>query len=128
MTEKEREKYRQRLLEMGGRLKGEVSSLRDAALRRTGGEASGNLSSVPLHLADLASDSFQQEVAVGLLQNEQQILGAISEALDRLDAGTYGTCDRCGKKIPAERLDAIPYARRCVSCEQQVEQEMAQAR
>src|SRR5437764_595465 len=80
-------------------------------------EASGGLSNAPLHLADLANDHFEQEVAAGLLQNEQALLGAIEVAMDRVEDGTYGKCIRCGKEIPEERLKAVPYASRCVACE-----------
>jgi DnaK suppressor protein len=115
--------YRQRLLDLAHRVKGDVSGLRDAALRRTGAEPSGGLSNAPLHLADLAADHFEQEVAVGLLQNEQHLLGTIAAALDRLDAGTYGCCERCGQDILLERLSAMPYACRCVACEEIQEKE-----
>ena len=123
MTEQQMQAYRQRLLDLGTRLKGDVAELRDAALRGTGGDASGGLSNAPMHLADLGTDNFEQEVAAGLLQNEQQALGAIAGALDRLDAGTYGRCERCGREIPEARLDAVPYASRCVACEQREEVE-----
>jgi RNA polymerase-binding transcription factor DksA len=121
MTELQKEYYRRRLLSLAARLKGDVSGLRESALRGTGGDAAGSLSNAPLHMADLANDIFEQEVAVGLLQNGQQTLGAIADALDRLDAGTYGRCESCGKDIPAERLRAVPFVSRCVPCEEQEE-------
>ena len=127
MTEKQLEAHRERLRTLAYRLKGGVADLRDSALRRTGGEASGSLSNTPLHLADLASDNFEQEVAVSLLQNEQQVLSSILASLDRIDAGTFGTCVECGKHIPEERLKAIPYASRCVACEQTEEHEAGTA-
>jgi RNA polymerase-binding transcription factor DksA len=123
MTQQKKEQHRRRLLDLASRLQGGVSGLREAALRRTGADPSGGLSNAPLHLADLAADHFEQEVAVGLLQNGQQMLGAIAGALDRLDAGTFGRCERCGKEIPEERLKAVPYASRCVACEGIAEKE-----
>jgi DnaK suppressor protein len=123
MTGQKVEVHRQRLRALAHRLKGEMSGLRDSALRSSGGEASGGISNAPLHLADLATDTFEQEVALGLLQNQQQVLNAIATALDRLDAGTYGVCERCGKEIPEERLKAIIYATRCVACEHEAEQQ-----
>ena len=122
MTEKQKQAYRQQLRDLGARLRGEVSGLRDSAMRGIGGEASGNLSNTPLHLADLGSETFEQEITVGLLQNEQQLLAAIGAAVERLDAGTFGRCERCGKEIPEERLKAVPYASRCVACQEQQEQ------
>jgi len=122
MNEKQLQVQRDRLTAMAERLTAEVSGLRDEALRGTGGEPSGNLSNAPMHLADLSADNYQQEVATGLLQNEQAILVEIRAALDRLDAGTYGRCEDCGKEMPKGRLDALPYARRCVACEERAEQ------
>ena len=127
MNQKQRESFRRQLLDLAARIKGDVSSLRESALRGTGGDASGSLSNAPLHLADLATDNFEQEVAAGLLQSGQQQLGAIARALDRLDDGSYGRCERCRKPIPEERLRAVPYASRCVACEEQEEQEGAAA-
>jgi len=122
MNAQKLETFRQKLIALAGRLRTEVSGLRDAALRQTGGESSGNLSNTPLHLADLAADSFDQEIAVGMLQNEHDLLLAITAALDRVDAGTYGRCANCGKEIPEERLQAVPYAQFCVNCQKQREQ------
>jgi DnaK suppressor protein len=122
MNQEHLEMFRQKLIALAGRLRTEVSGLREAALRQTGGESSGSLSNTPLHLADLASDNFDQEIAVGLLQNEHDLLLAITAALDRVDAGTYGQCENCGKEIPEERLQAVPYAQLCVNCQKQREQ------
>jgi RNA polymerase-binding transcription factor DksA len=115
--------FRRRLLALADRLKGDVAALKEAALRSTGGESSGSLSNAPLHLADLANDTNAQEVAVGLLRNEQEALLAIAAALDRLDAGTYGVCARCGQEIPEERLLTLPQASRCVRCEEKEEKD-----
>jgi len=128
MRQQKKQVFRKRLLELGERLKGEVATLRGSALRSSGGDASGNLSNAPLHLADLGTDTFQHELDTGLLEHEQQILGAIGIALDRLDAGTYGTCERCNKKISEARLEAVPYASRCIDCEEQVEREKGMTR
>jgi DnaK suppressor protein len=123
MTETQADGHRRRLQAQADRLKGDMSGLRQSALRSSGGEASGGISNAPLHLADLATDNSEQEVSLGLLQNQQGVLNSILAALDRLDAGTYGVCERCGKEIPDERLKALIYASRCVNCEQEVEQE-----
>jgi RNA polymerase-binding transcription factor DksA len=122
MTEQQAEGHRRRLRALAFRLEGDMSGLRDAALRGSGGEASGGISNAPLHLADLATDHSEQEVSLGLLHNEQQVLNATLAALDRFDAGTFGRCERCGQQIPEERLQAMPYASRCVGCEHQAEQ------
>ena len=122
MTKAELETYREALLALRKRLTGDVSHLADEALRARGGEASGSLSNAPLHMADLGTDNFEQEFTLSLLENEEQALDEISAALDRIDKGTFGLCEECGKEIPRERLKALPYARRCVACARKLEQ------
>jgi RNA polymerase-binding transcription factor DksA len=116
MTKAELEKYRQRLFDLGKGFKGKVSDLEHEALRKTGGEESGNLSNVPVHMADLASDNFEQEVAIGLLETEEQRLEEIAAALQRIENGTFGHCQECRKGISKERLQAIPFTRFCITC------------
>jgi RNA polymerase-binding transcription factor DksA len=68
------------------------------------------------HIADHASEMFDREVDESLGENAEVIVREIDDALARIDAGTYGTCIRCGQPIPDERLAAVPYAVLCVSC------------
>jgi RNA polymerase-binding transcription factor DksA len=81
-----------------------------------GGEASGSLSNAPLHMADMGTDNFEQEMSFSLLENEQQTLEEVNDALDRIKAGSFGLCEDCQKPIPRPRLQALPYARFCVDC------------
>ena len=62
-------------------------------------------------------------VEVGLImgQTEHEILQDIEDALERIEAGTYGTCDDCGQPIPERRLRAIPYTVVCIACEEERE-------
>jgi DnaK suppressor protein len=128
MTESEREGYRSKLQALGDRLKGDVSALSKEALRVAGGEASGNLSNTPFHTADLGTDNFEQELSTSLLENQDQILQDIAAAMRRLDNGTYGKCELCGKEIPKQRLQAAPHAPYCIDCARQLEQEGARGR
>src|SRR5258708_1505031 len=93
MSKADLERYRTVLLAMRTRLTGDVSHLADEALRARGGEASGSLSNAPLHPADLGTDNYQQEFTFNLLQNQEQALEEITEAIDRLDRGAYGRCE-----------------------------------
>jgi RNA polymerase-binding protein DksA len=68
------------------------------------------------HLADSATATLNREIDYTLEENAEHVLHAIDEALQRIDAGTFGTCGRCGKPIAEERLEAIPYANRCIDC------------
>jgi DnaK suppressor protein len=123
MTKSQQNRYRQQLVTLGKRIQGDFDGVAGEALRRTGGEASGNLSNAPFHLADLSSDTMEHEVAIGLLENQGLLLEQISAALNRVDAGTYGDCQECGKAIPAERLEVLPYTPHCVTCAARIQAE-----
>src|SRR5205085_1502499 len=84
ITQAEVESYRKRLVSLRDRLSGDVSHLTEEALRKTGGEASGGLSNMPLHPADLGTDNFEQEFTLSLLQNQEQVLQEIADALERI--------------------------------------------
>ena len=116
MKKAEMKVYKERLLALRARLRGDVSHMADAALGSTRGEAAGDLSSMPIHMADLGSDNFEQEFTLSLLENEEGTLDLIELALERIEDGTYGDCDECGSKIPKARLNALPYAPHCVKC------------
>ena len=122
MTKAERETYRETLLALRSRFKGDVSHLADEALRARGGEASGSLSNAPLHMADLGTDNFEQEFTLNLLQNQEQALTEIDEALERIKQGSFGLCEECQEPIPKARLQALPYARHCVACARKLQQ------
>ncbi len=122
MTKAELDSFRQTLLNLRSRLNGDVSHLADEALRSTGGEASGSLSNAPLHMADLGTDNFEQEFTLGLLQNQEQALKEIGDALERLRRGVFGRCEECEAAIPKGRLQALPYARYCVACARKLQQ------
>lgn len=108
--------YRRRLLDLASRLDGDRSQLQDEALRPSGGAAEGELSNLPVHPADVGGLSFDEEITLGLLHNEEQLLEEIKAALSRMDKGEYGLCAACGHPIRKERLRVLPYARFCVAC------------
>jgi DnaK suppressor protein len=68
------------------------------------------------HLADSATETVDREIEQSLGDNAEHLLTNIDEALSRIDAGTYGSCVRCGKPIGDERLAALPYAAKCIEC------------
>lgn len=110
------------------RLRGDVTQLTSEAL---GIDREGNNteSKSPTHMAELGSDTFEQDFALSLVANEQETLEEIAAALVRIKDGTYGLCEGCIKEeksatqsaIPKARLRAIPYARNCVECERKRE-------
>jgi RNA polymerase-binding transcription factor DksA len=113
--------YRQALLTLKSRLRGDLSQMTDEALRRDNGGGTGNLSNVPLHMADLGTDNYDQEFTLGLIENEQETLDLVNEALGRMERGAYGRCVECGETITKPRLQAIPYARHCIRCARKLE-------
>lgn len=124
MNKVEIETYRNHLLSLQSRLNGDVSHLADEALRTTQRESSGNLSSMPIHMADIGTDNFEQEFTLGLLQNEENALREITGALDRIGQGIFGRCEECQAAIPKVRLNALPYTRYCVACARKLEQKV----
>jgi RNA polymerase-binding transcription factor DksA len=72
------------------------------------------------HLGDMATAMYDRELDEGLEEGAQQTLSEIEAALQRIDDGTYGVCEVCGKPIAPERLAAIPWARRCIDDQRKV--------
>ena len=73
------------------------------------------------HLADTATETYDRELDYTLEENSEHVLAEIDSALERIEAGTYGTCTNCGKQIPEERLEALPWATLCIDCRRQRE-------
>jgi RNA polymerase-binding protein DksA len=121
MTKAEIDHFRKRLLAMKRRISGDVSQLVDEAQRPIGGEASGNLSDVPVHPADVSAENYEEEVTLDLIEGESRILKEIDDALARIENGTFGRCENCHQAIPKERLEAVPYARYCIRCARELQ-------
>jgi DnaK suppressor protein len=68
------------------------------------------------HLTDGSSETLDREVSLSLEDNAGHLLAAIDSALARAEAGTYGNCERCGAVIGGERLEALPWATKCIEC------------
>jgi RNA polymerase-binding protein DksA len=114
MTRADLTRFRETLLTLRQRLTGDISHLAEEALpKRSEGEGGKSAQS---DFADQGADNYQHEFNLGLLHTQEQILGEIRAALDRIDKGTYGRCEECGDAIPRARLVALPYTRHCVSC------------
>jgi RNA polymerase-binding protein DksA len=78
-------------------------------------------SSVDNHLGDMATATFDRELDYTLEGNAEQVLAAIDSALARMETGTYGQCQNCGRPISPERLEAIPWTTRCIECKRREE-------
>ncbi len=108
--------YREQLLALTRQLRHDALAVDEELRMPTGGQASGGTSNTPLHLGDLGTDLFHQELNGTLLENEQYLLNEALAALARIDAGTFGRCEKCQIEIAKERLSALPYARMCRTC------------
>lgn len=67
--------------------------------------------------ADMAANAYTKELLVSMSDNDRQLLNLIDEALDRIEDGEYAKCVRCGEALPERRLEAVPWARHCVRCQ-----------
>jgi RNA polymerase-binding transcription factor DksA len=121
MKAAEMKPFKEALETMRARLRGDVSTMADAALRKTRAEASGDLSSMPIHMADLGSDAYEQEFTLSLMASEEGTLEQVEHALDRIRSRTYGACEDCGGVIAKKRLEAIPFASLCIRCAEKQE-------
>ncbi len=117
MKKAEIKPFKELLLELRARMRGDVSTLASSAV---GASGSGN-SSVPSHMADMGSDTFEQDNTILLMNSEGETLAAIEGALERVEEGVYGVCLECETKIPKTRLKAIPYSPHCVKCASELE-------
>jgi DnaK suppressor protein len=99
-----------------------VNEFEDEALKKSRLDATGDLSSMPIHMADLGTDNYEQEFALGLMDSERKLLREIDNALGRIEKKTYGICEGTGKPIPKARLEAQPWARYCVEYARMLEQ------
>jgi DnaK suppressor protein len=122
----ELEEFRQLLLSLRARVRGDVEQMTNEALDRNG---DGTESKSPTHLAELGTETYEQDFALRRVENEQELLDEVGEALARIERGTFGQCLSCLEsgiapakaQIPKARLRVIPYARNCVECERKRE-------
>jgi DnaK suppressor protein len=114
LTAADIEHFKQLLLEKRGEILSNVNEMEDETLKKSRGDAAGDLSSMPIHMADIGSDNYEQEFTLGLMDSERKLLNEIDDALRRIELGTYGICEGTGRQIQRARLEAQPWARYCV--------------
>ncbi|MFO8014962.1 MAG: TraR/DksA family transcriptional regulator [Phycisphaerae bacterium] len=122
MRSRELEQFRKLLLAKRRMLAGDVSGLEKAALQNSRQDASGDLSKMPLDMADVGSDNYEQEFTLSLIETEQATLQEIDEALERIENKTFGKCEGCEQPIPKARLKVRPHAKYCIECKRRQEQ------
>jgi RNA polymerase-binding protein DksA len=126
LTSADTEHFKQMLLEKRREILRNVNEFEDEALKKSRLDAAGDLSSMPIHMADIGTDNYEQEFALGLMDSERKLLREIDDALERVEQETYGICEGTGKPIPKARLEAQPWAKYCIEYARMLEQGLIQ--
>jgi RNA polymerase-binding transcription factor DksA len=104
-------KYYKLLLELRDHIKEELALHTSETLKQSSKDNSGDLSGYGSHQADVGTETFDRDFALGILSNEQDALNEIEEAIYRIKNGTYGVCEETGKPINKQRLSVVPFTR-----------------
>ena len=121
MKAEEVAQYKKMLLSLRERLVGKVDFMQGETLKKSRQDASGDLSNVPIHMADVGTDNYERDIMIELIQNGEEGVRSIDTALEKIEEGAFGICELCAKKINKERLKAVPYATLCIDCQREEE-------
>jgi len=121
MDNRTRARFKNLLLEERAKVTGEIVRLSEDTLSSSQRDSSGDLSGYSMHMADVGTDSFQRDIQLGLVSREHETIYRIDEALQMIEDGTYGKCQKCGQPIKQSRLRAVPFAKLCVPCKEKEE-------
>jgi len=124
MDEKLITKLRAALEERRREIEGDVDFMA-GELRSLGEEQGDENGGLGNHLAEDGSSMTEAERLSTISEDMRSLLGQITGALQRMDDGTFGSCERCGKKINPERLEAFPYVAYCIDCQSALEREQS---
>ncbi len=100
MSQTDMQVWKERLIALRDRLRGEVRQMADT----TRAEGGGSSSKLPTHIADLGTDAYDQEFTFQLMENEHEVLDQIKASLERIENGTYGQCEEIGRASCRERV------------------------
>ncbi len=114
-------KFKKLLLAAKEKLEAEIQQLQRDNLNRSQRDSSGDLSGYSYHMADVGTDTFGREVELTIASAGSETMKLIDEALERIEDGTYGKCQICGCQVDMKRLEAVPYAHLCISCQSEEE-------
>ena len=113
LTKKEITDLRARIVEERGELQTQLATLEEDTFATTQSEMSGDVG-LDDESADAGTATFEREKDLSIEQNVRDLLDKIERALKRIDDGTYGVCERCGKSIEKARIKALPYVDLCI--------------
>jgi len=127
LTKKDLKHFEERLITERKKLLGQLGYL-EKTLNKTQRDSAGDLSAYSFHMADMGTDAMEREKAFLFASAEGRLLYEVDQALRRLYRNEYGVCASCGKDVGKPRLDAIPHAMYCVSCQEKQEKGQHTAR
>ena len=113
--------FRSQLQQQLELIQNNLNSLASDNLKCSPVESTGDISSHSTHMADHGTDNFDRELALNLASSRQESIYDIEDAIRRIDDGTYGACEMCGKAIERPRLKALPFAKKCLVCQSAAE-------
>ncbi len=113
-------RHKEKLIALRNRLLQEINSL-EGSIHTSQRESSGDVSTFSMHMADLGTDAMEREKVSMLATSETELFEQIEDALQRIEDGSYGSCEMCGVPIRKDRLDVLPFARFCLACQREAE-------
>ena len=120
MNKKEMKKFEKQLLAERARLTEGIRKLEADTLYTP---ATDNNASDLSSYAEVGTDHFERETALRVASGESEWLQEVTDALERISAGTYGDCEGCSQGIPKKRLEVFPAARYCIECQSKLERD-----
>ncbi|WP_378952079.1 TraR/DksA C4-type zinc finger protein [Pelosinus sp. sgz500959] len=117
MKDKQLNYFRQKLQQEKNNLIKQMTSLEETGLGSALGDSISELSLYDNHPADIGDELFERSKDVALRDNAHVLLERVEHALQKIDDGTYGRCDKCSRQIPIERIEALPWASECIQCQ-----------
>jgi RNA polymerase-binding protein DksA len=125
MNQKDLDYFKKLLMEKREEALNELGNFKESGMSSTQKEAAGEHSAYTFHMADQGTDTMEREKAAFFATHEGRYLYHLEQALERIESGTYGICQECGKEISRARLEAVPHARLCIECKSKEEQSAA---
>jgi len=122
LTVQQTESFKKRLMDMRDHLLDRIERFNDTGMGDSMSKSTGELSTYDNHPGDVGSEMFERGKDFALREDAITTIGAIDDALSKIDNGRYGRCEVCGRDIPVKRLAAVPYTTQCVDCKSRDEQ------
>lgn len=118
MNNIEKNHFKNKIIKEKKKVKDLIEQLKENDAIDSNEEFANELSTYDNHTGDLGEELFNKEKSIAIKGNEYNILNKIENALKAVENGSYGICEGCGKSIPKERLEFLPYANQCVKCQE----------